>query len=249
MTGGRLYTIRDVARELGLPESTVRYYRNAFAGYLPSVGSGRRRRYPAEAIPLLRLVADGYAQNRPRIEIEQALNDIGTSQGVARPATPVPARGFAGDGTRDELLATILDGERERREVMWQVARELVRLGEAIERQQVMLARLAETGGAAGGAAAALPAGGAEAEGEGTVPAASATSLAVLAASTAQAELDQLREELARERELVERLRRSKLDIERRAAEAEARLGDGGTAPARPGFLRKLLAREDQPRR
>ena len=56
----------EIARELGLPESTVRYYRDAFAGYLPAVGTGRRRRYPLEAIPLLRVVADGYAQNRAR---------------------------------------------------------------------------------------------------------------------------------------------------------------------------------------
>jgi len=222
MADSRLYTIRDVARELGLPESTVRYYRNAFAAYLPSVGTGRRRRYPAEAIPLLRVVAEGYAQNRPRLEIEQALGEAGGGQAEAIRATmPAPARGFGGD-RRDELLATILDGERERREVMWQMAKELVRLGEAIERQQVVLTRLAEAVGAAPVAAySALP-----------------------AAPRPQAELDRLREELARERELVERLRRSKLDIERRAAEAEARLGQGGAGPARRGFLGRLLARE-----
>lgn len=223
MADSRLYTIRDVARELGLPESTVRYYRNAFAGYLPSVGTGRRRRYPAEAVPLLRLVAEGYAQNRPRIEIEQALGEAG-SQGTARAALPAPARGFGGDGGRDELLATVLDGERERREVMWQVARELVRLGEAIERQQVVLARLAER-------------------------VAPSEPTAVAPGQDPQAELDQLRAELAHEREMVERLRRSKLDIERRAAEAEARLGEGGPASARRGFFGRLLAREGHHRR
>jgi DNA-binding transcriptional MerR regulator len=256
MTDSRLYTIRDVARELGLPESTVRYYRNAFAGFLPSVGTGRRRRYPAEAIPLLRLVAEGYAENRPRIEIEQALGEAGGSQAASRPAMPVPARGFGGDAGRDELLATILDGERERREVMWQMARELVRLGEAIERQQTVLAKLAET--VTGPSRSLAPAPAADAAGEGggvaaasAAPAASAPSAAPapLATPAAQAELDHLRQELARERELVERLRRSKLDIERRAAEAEARLGEGGTARGRRGFLGKLLAREDESRR
>lgn len=245
MADSRLYTIRDVARELGLPESTVRYYRNAFAAFLPSVGTGRRRRYPAEAVPLLRLVAEGYAQNRPRIEIEQALGEAGASEAPSRPAVPVSVRGFGGDG-RDELLATILDGERERREVMWQMARELVRLGEAIERQQVVLARLAElvagpsrslAPGAAADAGVAGAAGGAAGDGGGT------------AAVATHAELDSLRKELARERELVERLRRSKLDVERRAAEAEARLGDGGTGPFRRGFLGKLLAREDESHR
>lgn len=265
MADGHLYTIRDVARELGLPESTVRYYRNAFSGYLPSVGTGRRRRYPAEAIPLLRLVAEGYAQNRPRAEIEQALSEsLGTSGG-GKPATAIAPHGFGGNTHRDELLVTVLDGERERREVMWQMARELVRLGEAIERQHVMLARLVEGASApghtlpsaSGGAGAAAQAAGA-AEHPAALSAApaaspaSASSAAPAAPSetpSAQQELEQLRQELARERELVERLRRSKLEIERRAAEAEAQLGEGGAAAPRRGLLGRLLTRDAEPRR
>lgn len=255
MADGHLHTIRDVARELDLPESTVRYYRNAFSAYLPSVGTGRRRRYPAEAIPLLRLVAQGYAQNRPRAEIEQALSEsLGASSG-GKPTTAIAPHGFGGNAHRDELLATILDGERERREVMWQMARELVRLGEAIERQHVILTRFTEQVTAA----------------ERTLPAAApltpipivevSASLESVAApplpgaggevEAAQRELEELRHELARERELVERLRRSKLEIERRAAEAGAQLGGGGSAPARRGLWGRLLAREreDEPRR
>ncbi len=233
MADSRLHTIRDVARELGLPESTVRYYRNAFATYLPSVGTGRRRRYPAEAIPLLRLVAEGYAQNRPRVEIEQALGEsLGASGAPGKPVTAVAMRTVGADGHRDELLATVLDGERERREVMWQMARELVRLGEAIERQHLVLTKLTEQ----------MAAGAAE-----------ATGAAALASAPPAApeldELEELRHELSRERELVERLRRSKLEIERRAADAEARLGEGGSGPARRGLFGKLLAREDRSRR
>ena len=228
MADGHLYTIRDVARELGLPESTVRYYRDAFSAYLPSVGTGRRRRYPADAIPLLRLVAEGYAQNRPRAEIEQALSE---SLGASSAGKPAMAPAGFGIHERDELLATVLDGERERREVMWQMARELVRLGEAIERQQVVLAGLARQASAPGH----------------TLPSA-AVGEAPLETPSAQQELEQLRHELARERELVERLRRSKLDIERRAVEAEAQLGTGG-ALARGGLLGKLLSRGDERRR
>ena len=251
MADSRLLTIRDVARELGLPESTVRYYRNAFAAYLPSVGTGRRRRYPAEAVPLFRLVAEGYAQNRPRLEIEQALSETGGERAAAtRPAVPLPALAFGAEAGRDELLATVLDGERERREVMWQMAKELVRLGEAIERQQVVLGRLVE---AVGGPVRSLVPGqaadpaGAPGDGHGrsASPAAQAVSPDDFAGP---AELDHLRQELARERELVERLRRSKLDIERRAAEAEARLGDGGTPSARRGFFGRLLARANPSR-
>jgi DNA-binding transcriptional MerR regulator len=238
--------VRDMARELGLPESTVRYYRDAFAGYLPAVGTGRRRRYPVEAVPVLRVVAEGYAHNRARGEIEHALGELLGGDGTAAVAVGTRAP-LTGALRHDDLLATILDGERERREVMWQMARELVRLGEAIERQQVLLAELAERVGAAGRA---LPAGGTaaaagEAEGQrGLVPPASSAPPA-----PSDLELESLRRELAGERELVERLRRSKLDIERRAAEAEAKLGGDGESLRRRGLFGKLRPPEDDPRR
>lgn len=44
-----LHTLREIARTLGLPESTVRYYRDAFSSYVPTVGRGWRRRYPPAA--------------------------------------------------------------------------------------------------------------------------------------------------------------------------------------------------------
>jgi DNA-binding transcriptional MerR regulator len=232
----RLYSIRDIARELGLPESTVRYYRDAFSAYLPSVGSGRRRRYPAEAVPLFRLVAEGYAQNRPRTEIERALQDATGGLPAGNPPPALALRGYGWEGRRDEVLAAVLEGERERREVMWQMARELVRLGEAVERQHVLLTKLTDQLGAgvrpvAAGPAVSPVSGEAEllAPGWGdrnvaaTSQEASPDSAAEATEETAR-ELAALREELVRERELVERLRRSKLEIERRAAEAEARL-------------------------
>lgn len=252
MTDSHLYTVRDIARELALPESTVRYYRNAFAAFLPSVGTGRRRRYPAEAIPLLRLVAEGYAQNRPRPEVEHALAEFLGSPAADRPAMAVATRAFGGNSHRDELLAMVLDGERERREVMWQMARELVRLGEAIERQHVVLSKLAEHAMAPGRA---LPATAGGAENAESAPSASSApppppaTPAVTELPGAQFELEQLRHELARERELVERLRRSKLEIERRAAEAESRLGENGVTSARRGLLGRIFARDDEPRR
>ena len=244
MADGHLYTIRDVARELGLPESTVRYYRDGFSAYLPAVGTGRRRRYPAEAIPLLRLVAEGYSQNRPRVEIEQALSESLGASSVGKHHAAMMPPGFD-RRDRDELLATVLDGERERREVMWQMARELVRLGEAIERQHTVLARLAEQASPPSHTLPSASAG--EAAGAAGRPAPS--SAASLETPSAQHELDQLRQELARERELVERLRRSKLDIERRAAEAEAQLSQGGVAAVRRGLLGRLLAGDDEQRR
>jgi hypothetical protein len=38
-----LLTVAEIAKRLRLPESTVRYYRNRFNAYVPSVGSGRAK--------------------------------------------------------------------------------------------------------------------------------------------------------------------------------------------------------------
>lgn len=45
-----LMTMAEIAKQSGLPESTVRYYRERFAPYVPAVGEGRGRRYHPEAL-------------------------------------------------------------------------------------------------------------------------------------------------------------------------------------------------------
>jgi DNA-binding transcriptional MerR regulator len=72
-----LFTLRELADRLSLPESTVRYYRDAFLDHIPSVGTGRRRRYPEPALAVLRTIARGYASGRTRAEI------LGLVEGVA----------------------------------------------------------------------------------------------------------------------------------------------------------------------
>ncbi len=231
MSDAPLLTLRDIARELRLPESTVRYYRDAFAAHIATVGTGRRRRYPAEAVAVLRSIAEGYGAGKTREEIEFELGgpvQQASAGGAGR--AHVPAHRLE----TDEVLATILDGERERREAMWQMARELVRLGEAVERQQGVLGGIAEQ--------LTHPA-------NRTLPAAGSTADPVRGQADTAAvtkEVQALREELANERELVERLRKSKLEIERRAAEAEARLAEEGRGPRprRPSVLGRLLSRQ-----
>ncbi|HEX9582094.1 MAG TPA: MerR family transcriptional regulator [Gemmatimonadales bacterium] len=235
-----LYTLREVARQLGLPDSTVRYYRDAFAGYLPMLGAGRRRLYLPETVDALRVVARGFAERRSRADIEAALAAL-TGTARAPGETGLATRTNGGTLSRDEVLATILDGERERREAMWQMARELFRLGETLERQQAMLQRLFERATAG---ERALPGPMREspvAVGGETVP--------VPPPAASPVDVDALRDELTRERELVDRLRRSKLDIERRAAQAEARLADAPQRSDGPrrSLLDRLMARDERP--
>ena len=261
MPESALYTLRDIAAQLQLPESTTRYYRDAFAVHIPTVGTGRRRRYPEEAVAILRSVAEAYAAGKSHAQIDAEL--FGGTTIVAEQSRRAVLRRPL---DTDEVLATILDGERERREAMWQIAREVIRLGEAIERQHAVLVDLVGRVGGEGGQA--LPAGSesgesvgpesGELEDDAAPPAPDATTgVGELTAESEEAaevtvrdaalerELDALREELSKERELVERLRRSRLELERRAADAEERLGEGGFADgARRGILGRLLSRD-----
>ncbi|MDA8193257.1 MAG: MerR family transcriptional regulator [Thermaerobacter sp.] len=56
---GTVLTVAEIAQQLHLPESTVRYYRDRFSAYIPVVGEGRHRRYPEEAVEVFRTIADG----------------------------------------------------------------------------------------------------------------------------------------------------------------------------------------------
>jgi hypothetical protein len=215
-----LLTLRAIAHALRLPESTVRFYRDAFAELLPTEGRGRRRRHPAAVLPLFELIAEGFAASWSRADIRAALAErrdgAAPSQDPPRPEGGAPLVLARAAQPADEALALVLEGERDRREALWHMAREIVRLGEAVERQHAVLSEIARQ--LERRAAPALPAAGRPAE------------------HPRPDELDALRTELERERELVERLRRSKLDLERRAADAEATL-----AETKDGGLRRMF--------
>ena len=210
-----LYTLRQIASQLGRPESTVRYYRDAYAAHIATVGMGRRRRYPEEAVTTLKLIADAYARGRTRDEIDaQLFGGAETMRAQPHTAHSDPEPAFT--HTPDE--------EPERPELMWQVVRELARLGDAVERTQLMVGELAEQ--LMKQADRTLPPPRPVSTSD-AVPQAAAPAPLPAVTSQIERELEELRNEITGERELVERLRKSKLDIERRAAEAEAELDNG----------------------
>jgi DNA-binding transcriptional MerR regulator len=241
----RTCTLREIARELNLPESTIRYYRDAFEIYIPAVGLGRRRRYPAKALDILRVIADGFARNMAREDIEAQIQQVAPaspSHSVARAAPVRVHRHTPDSGTpTEELVSTIMDGERERRDVMWQLAREIVRMGEVLERQQMTLVQITQH--LDWGANRALPPG----QSISPVPYTGVTPAQppVPDEHSLARELGTLREELERERELVERLRRSKLEIERRATTAEAELERRADSPDMSA-IRRFLGKEQR---
>lgn len=66
-------TIADIARVLNISQSTCRFYRDKYSDYLPSVGSGRARRYEDEAVEVLKIIVDGYKEKQPSAAIESRL--------------------------------------------------------------------------------------------------------------------------------------------------------------------------------
>lgn len=53
-----LMTLKEIAQKLGLPESTLRKYRDAYPQFMPYVGSGREKRYREEAIGVFNAIRE-----------------------------------------------------------------------------------------------------------------------------------------------------------------------------------------------
>ncbi|RQD65596.1 MAG: MerR family transcriptional regulator [Desulfonatronovibrio sp. MSAO_Bac4] len=68
-----LLTIKEIARRLGLPESNIRYYRDKYEKYLPSVGSGRKKRFKPQAVDVFKTVVQGLEEGLSSREIESRL--------------------------------------------------------------------------------------------------------------------------------------------------------------------------------
>ncbi len=76
MTGKKVLSVAEIARELELPESTVHYWKNRFAQHLPSVGRGRLKRFRPEAIEVFatisRLLKEGHTARDVMDQLGQA---------------------------------------------------------------------------------------------------------------------------------------------------------------------------------
>ncbi|KPJ96298.1 MAG: hypothetical protein AMS18_01150 [Gemmatimonas sp. SG8_17] len=223
MTEQSLYSVSDMARELGVPESTVRYYRDLYGHHIPSVGTGRRRLYPPQALAIFGHITRSYAAGLKREQIEQDL----AARDEHPPSTSTAIDGASGGISQDyrDLMAELLEGEAERRELLWQMVREVSRFGQALEQQHFVLNELVEqvVHRTDRQLAPANPSGATAETGE--VTSANSTPAAVVGQESDQLRAaEELRRALADEQELVERLRRSKLELERRTASAEAEL-------------------------
>lgn len=247
MSDTTLYGLCELAREVGLPESTTRYYRDVFAPFVPSVGMGRKRRYPPEAVATIRFIAESFAAGITRDEIYQRLSVEPENERTNAEVLPQSSRVFPQHENADRTMNSLLEGEREQRELMWQMVRELSRFGDAIERQHYILSELVEH--VFHGADRQLPAAQDEAEVETVIEADVIADLETVEGETERTErsvsddeVRRLREALETERGLVNKLRQSKLELERRAAEAEMELEHANEQE--PSLLRRLFERD-----
>lgn len=211
-------SIREISRRIDVPESTLRYYRNSFGPYIPTVGSGRNRRHPEEAVEVYKTISRLFAAGESRETIRSRLEAARQGEGpiewsdVERPppgqlnldiADIEPVEVFRGGGSLrareiEQLISALTLRDRELTQMHRELLEVLTRLIEVMESRIVAVA--ADRSLEPGSETAAAEAGVLEERLE---------------------EIDALRDSLAQEQETVERLRRAKLELEQRLIRLE----------------------------
>ncbi len=69
-----LLTLKQIAQRLNMPPSTVKYYRDKYADYMPGVKAGRYMKYEPEAIEIIQIIADGVKNNLQQQHINELLS-------------------------------------------------------------------------------------------------------------------------------------------------------------------------------
>lgn len=79
-----MQTLKQIAEDVSMPESTLRLYRDEFEEYLPATGEGRRRRYPDTTAALLRSVVEWKKRGWSATQIRDSLAKVQRPQEKAR---------------------------------------------------------------------------------------------------------------------------------------------------------------------
>ncbi|WP_319583025.1 MerR family transcriptional regulator [uncultured Pseudodesulfovibrio sp.] len=87
MTGKKVLSVAEIARELDLPESTVHYWKNRFAQHLPSVGRGRQKRFKPEAVEIFANISRLLKEGHTARDVMDRLSQEYPLQADAVPAT------------------------------------------------------------------------------------------------------------------------------------------------------------------
>ena len=113
----KFISLREVGRQLGIPPSTIVYYKDKFAKYIPSVGGeGRRPRYPVEVLEIFRRIRVMFNDNWSAEQIERELalkfsvlmHDQQHEQPFEQPAAQQGVQGLASVLSR---MSDVLDNQ------------------------------------------------------------------------------------------------------------------------------------------
>lgn len=104
-------SLREIGRRLGIPPSTVVYYKDRFERYIPSThGRGRRKKYPPEALDIFKGIREMYdnSWSAEQIERELAIRVGDIAKAVDRNHEELGRLGVA-SGQPRELVRTLTE--------------------------------------------------------------------------------------------------------------------------------------------
>lgn len=74
MSDKKLLSIAEIARELEVPESTLHYWKNRFAQYLPSMGKKRQKRFKPQAVEIFSIISQRLKQGHTAEDVMSELS-------------------------------------------------------------------------------------------------------------------------------------------------------------------------------
>ena len=74
MPDKKLLSIAEISRLLEVPESTLHYWKNRFAQYLPSTGRNRQKRFKSEAVEIFKIIASMLKQGHTADDVMAELS-------------------------------------------------------------------------------------------------------------------------------------------------------------------------------
>ena len=84
-----IYSLKDIERKTGISYPTLILYAKDFADQIPTIGSGRTRRYPAEAVAVFQQIFSKRRPGRKRGAAWRGLNASPTDEAASSPAPSV----------------------------------------------------------------------------------------------------------------------------------------------------------------
>ncbi|HEV2854709.1 MAG TPA: helix-turn-helix domain-containing protein [Thermoanaerobaculia bacterium] len=99
--GDKLYTLSEISQKTGISMPTLQRYKKTYQGRIPSVGQGRKQRYPESALPVFDEIKNENAgkRGRPRKDASAPRPERPTAS-KRRPGRPAKSSGAGAAGRR-----------------------------------------------------------------------------------------------------------------------------------------------------